>query len=189
MRPINYKGHIEDLLKSTIPAGYIPDCEEVDVNEVINEVLASFKLRFLEANAHVEFISGTETANICIDRGPLSLIVSNLIDNALKYVNKNPQITITTENKGNKLIVKLKDNGIGIKKEDLSHIFDKFFRVSTGDIHNIKGFGLGLTYVKKVTEQFNGSIAAESTLDKGSTFILTFPLIATNDKNIKNSGN
>src|SRR5690606_1881384 len=107
---------------------------------------------------------------IVAEWGPLTLILSNLIDNALKYVHHKPKIHITTQNKGKHLLVSVQDNGIGIREEDQPRIFDKFFRVSTGNVHDVKGFGLGLTYVKKVVEQFGGYVTVQSTPHKGSIF-------------------
>jgi signal transduction histidine kinase len=88
-----------------------------------------------------------------------------------------PQLTICTKNiDNNRIEIKVIDNGIGIKKDDIKHIFEKFYRVSTGNLHDVKGFGLGLAYVKKMIQEFHGNISVESTPGSGSTFIIVLPL-------------
>lgn len=169
--------HVESILRVAANGNAITEKEEVDVHTVIEHVLETFRYRIDHANATVKFIADAENYTIEAERGPLSLIISNLIDNALKYVKQKPHIHISTLNQKNRLIIRVSDNGIGITRENQSKIFDKFFRVSTGDIHNVKGFGLGLTYVKKVTLQYGGSVTVESEPDKGSIFTLTFPTL------------
>jgi len=101
-----------------------------------------------------------------------------LLDNANKYSPNKPEIKITSYNENNNLIISVKDKGIGMSKEVQSRIFEKFYRQTSGNIHNIKGHGLGLSYVKAITETFGGSIEIESEQGKGSEFILTLPLLA-----------
>lgn len=171
------QSHVEAILRVAANGNTATEKEKVDVHAVIEHVLETFRYRIDHSNATVKFIPDAEHHTIEAERGPLSLIISNLIDNALKYVKHQPHIQISTLNQKNRLIIRISDNGIGISRENQSRIFDKFFRVSTGDIHNVKGFGLGLTYVKKVTLQYGGSVLVESEPDKGSIFTLTFPTI------------
>ena len=99
-----------------------------------------------------------------------------LLDNVVKYSNENLVIKLSTSNTGNLLKIKIEDNGIGMNKETLSRIFEKFYRAHTGNIHNVKGFGLGLSYVKTMIDAHKGNIKAESTLGKGTCFTVTIPL-------------
>lgn len=147
---------------------------------MIKQVAETFSYNMEDSGAELSF--DLEASDYFIEGEPeqISHCISNLIDNALKYVSSNPLIKIETRNKDNYLIVSIIDNGIGIRKEDQARIFDKFYRVYTGDVHNIKGFGLGLAYVKKIVEQHGGLVEVESSIAKGSKFSLYFP---TTEKN------
>ena len=106
-------------------------------------------------------------------------VIFNLLDNAVKY--KKPegelQLHVKTWNESDKLYISIQDNGIGIKKEDLKKIFEKFYRVHTGNLHDVKGFGLGLAYVKKIIQDHKGAIRAESELNVGTKFIIALPTL------------
>src|SRR5690606_32791004 len=102
--------------------------------------------------------------------------VNNLVDNAIKYSGEHPVVYISCYIAGNMLVIRVKDNGIGIPRMYQENIFEKFFRVPTGNLHNVKGFGLGLSYVKKVAELHGGTVTVQSEPDKGSEFILEIPI-------------
>ncbi len=112
----------------------------------------------------------------------LTNVIFNLLDNALKYRREDTplQLQISTRNDGNHIVIDVKDNGIGIKREDIHKIFTRFYRVHTGNRHDVKGFGLGLAYVKQIVELHDGNIHAESQYGKGTDFVITLPIIKNN---------
>ena len=116
---------------------------------------------------------------IFVDEMHFTNVVFNLLDNAVKYKKEEGEmrLDVRTWNEGNKLYISIQDNGIGIKKEDLKKIFDKFYRVHTGNLHDVKGFGLGLAYVKKIIHDHKGSIRAESEPNVGTKFIIVLPTL------------
>lgn len=141
------------------------------------------------ANTHllkVEKLEGTldidlqaEESTIRVDEMHFTNVLFNILDNALKYRRENvaPELMIRTKNEGNKITISIEDNGIGMKKEDAKKVFERFYRVPTGNRHDVKGFGLGLAYVKKVVTDLNGTIRADSELGKGTKFIISLPVI------------
>jgi two-component system phosphate regulon sensor histidine kinase PhoR len=102
-------------------------------------------------------------------------VIYNLVDNALKYSKEKPEISITTSASGRNLIIRVADKGIGISKDQLSRIFDQFYRIPTGNLHDVKGFGLGLSYVNNIIRRHDGIIKAKSEKDHGSEFEITIP--------------
>ena len=147
---------------------------DVDVHEILKKTVASFELLLNEKNGKVHLHLNAAKHRLKADKIHLENIFFNLLDNAIKYSKENPEIEIYTNNTLNGLEIKISDNGIGIKKDNLKNIFDKFYRESTGNIHNVKGFGLGLHYVKTIVEAYGGKISAESQEGKGTTFVITF---------------
>lgn len=149
--------------------------KKMDINEVIETVIQNFKLQIENKKGIIEEDFKAENSMITIDQVHFTNILSNLVDNAIKYSNGKPNITVRTRNQGRSLSITIEDKGIGISKEDQKKIFEKFYRVSTGNIHNVKGFGLGLSYVKRIVEAHDGFINVSSELGKGSKFSIVLP--------------
>jgi two-component system, OmpR family, phosphate regulon sensor histidine kinase PhoR len=150
----------------------------VNIHEVIKDVVDNFELQLEDKKGRVELALNAKNDLIEADEVHLSNLVNNLVDNALKYSKENtsPVVKLSTQSNGKKICVKIEDNGIGMNRETLKKIFERFYRAHTGNIHNVKGFGLGLSYVKTMVEAHNGEIKAESVLGKGSTFTVDLPL-------------
>lgn len=150
----------------------------LDVNDLITGVLSTFKLKVEQFGGTIDAELEAEDALVEVDEMHFTNVIFNLLDNAVKYAREDVplHLFVKTRIEGNKVIISIQDNGIGIKKEDLKKIFEKFYRVSTGNVHNVKGFGLGLAYVHKIVTDLKGSIRAESELNSGTTFIITLPL-------------
>ena len=106
----------------------------------------------------------------------LTNVIINLLDNAIKYCIETPDIVVNTNNRGNYLLIRVGDNGIGISKSNRKKIFERLYRVPTGNIHNFKGFGLGLSYVKAIVDQHEGKVSVDSEPDEGSTFTIQLPI-------------
>ncbi len=146
----------------------------VDVHETIEQVLTNLSVQIEQKNGIVNLELEAENPEIEADEVHLTNIIYNLLDNANKYSPENPEITIRTENVGNALKISVIDKGIGMTKEQIARIFERFYRVPTGNLHDVKGFGLGLSYVKKMVESHNGQIFVESKLGEGSKFEIVF---------------
>lgn len=153
----------------------------VNANTIIQGVINTFKLKVEQLGGQIDANLCKEDAWVRVDEMHFTNVIFNLLDNAVKYAyEERPlRLTIATRIKGDKVEIEIEDNGVGIKKEDLKKVFDKFYRVSTGNLHNVKGFGLGLAYVQKIIEDLNGDIHAESELNIGTKFIIVLPLIKT----------
>ena len=149
--------------------------KSLDFHELLVEVKDTFDFNQLANGGKILIENNASVFTIQADPIHITNVVYNLLDNAVKYCTTKPFISITTKNERNYLVIEIKDNGIGIRKEDLKMIFDKFYRVSTGNIHDIKGFGLGLFYVKLIINEHNGSIDVKSKLGEGSTFTIKLP--------------
>jgi two-component system phosphate regulon sensor histidine kinase PhoR len=149
--------------------------ELIDLHEIINETVKSFDLIIENRQGKIITMLGAKKSQIVGDRVHISNILFNLIDNAIKYSPEHPKIEISTDNYFSGIEITVKDNGIGISKESQKHVFEKFYRVPTGNVHNVKGFGLGLNYVKTIVTAYNGKIKVSSKENEGSTFIVKLP--------------
>lgn len=149
----------------------------VNIHEIIMSLQGNNELKLQSKNGHLELHLKAHSYLIKADKTHMINVFNNLVDNAIKYCEGEPVIEITTENNADGLVISIKDNGIGMSPNQQKKAFDKFYRVSTGDLHDVKGFGLGLSYVKFIMENHNGNIKLQSELGKGSTFKLFLPFI------------
>lgn len=170
------QNHVEDILKLSCDSSKSFEVNEVDVKQIIEQLRDSFAYRVAEKNGQIKTHFRAKSHQLKSYNGRLTLVLSNLLDNAIKYSKEQPNIEIETLDCNGKLKIKVADNGIGIGKKNLPYIFDQYYRVGTGDVHNVKGFGLGLTFVKKVIEEHNGQITVESEEGVGTCFIILLPL-------------
>jgi two-component system, OmpR family, phosphate regulon sensor histidine kinase PhoR len=171
---------VETILKSALM-----DRQEIQLNkkplhvhQIIEDVADNFILRLQEKGGDMEIHLDAEHDLIDGDEVHINNLVNNLLDNAVKYSKENvpPHINLSTSSNAKKFIIRIEDNGIGMTRETVRRIFEKFYRAHTGNLHNVKGFGLGLSYVKTVIEGHDGTIKPESTLGKGSIFTIELPL-------------
>lgn len=153
--------------------------KEIDVNELIKGVVSTFALKVESHGGKIESDLEAQDAVIFADEMHITNVIFNLMDNAVKYKRDEETmlLKVQTWNDSGKLMIAIQDNGIGIKKENLKKIFDKFYRVHTGNLHDVKGFGLGLAYVKKIVADHKGTIRAESEVNVGTKFIIALPLL------------
>ena len=149
--------------------------KSLDFHELLFEVKDTFDFNQLVNGGKISIENNASIFVIQADPIHITNVVYNLLDNAVKYCTSPPEIIISTKTEKKYLVVEIKDNGIGIRKEDLKMIFDKFYRVATGNIHDIKGFGLGLFYVKLIINEHNGTIDVKSKVGEGSTFTIKLP--------------
>lgn len=150
--------------------------KKIDVHTVLSKIAENTALQMEDIHAKFETRLLATKTNIQADEVHFTNIIINLLENAIKYSKENPEISIETRNKNNLLQIIVSDTGIGMDKETQNHIYEKFYRAHTGNLHNVKGFGLGLTYVKNIVDAHKGKIEVQSELGKGSSFILSFNL-------------
>lgn len=154
--------------------------QEVDANSAIYNIVNTFKLKVEKYGGCINASLDAEDPIVNVDEMHFTNVIFNLLDNAVKYRREDTplELNVVTRNLPNgRIEISIQDNGIGMKKDDLKKIFEKFYRVSTGNRHDVKGFGLGLAYVHKMVTELKGDIRAESELNKGSKFIITLPII------------
>ena len=149
---------------------------KVNANVLIASVVDNFQLQLNEKNAKCVLNLDAAQDAIETDEQHFSNVVSNLVDNAIKYSKADLTIHIKTFNQNGDLVITVEDNGIGMNRETMKNVFEKFYRAHTGNVHNVKGFGLGMSYVKTIVDAMNGEIKVDSTLGKGTIFTLEIPL-------------
>jgi two-component system phosphate regulon sensor histidine kinase PhoR len=170
---------VESILQTSIldKGEFILKLVEVDVHDIIYTAINNTQLLIGQRGGSIQTQLDAKKFKLQADKVHLTNIIFNLIDNAIKYSKDIPEIVISTNNTPEGIMIKVKDNGMGISKENQRKIFDKFYRVPTGNVHNVKGFGLGLSYVLAVVLKHQGTISVDSELGKGSTFNVHLPIL------------
>jgi two-component system phosphate regulon sensor histidine kinase PhoR len=147
------------------------------VHEIIEEAKDNFQFNQLEElGGDITLDLQAQDHLVKADLVHVTNVINNLLDNAVKYCDKVPQIKVATRNLKNRILISVKDNGLGISRDNIKYIFDKFYRVPTGNLHDVKGFGLGLYYVKTIVEELGGTVSVKSSLGRGTEFIISLPV-------------
>ncbi|HYK47311.1 MAG TPA: HAMP domain-containing sensor histidine kinase [Parafilimonas sp.] len=169
--------HVETILQAALmeKQELKLNLTHIHVHDLLRRVVDNFQLQMQEKNGTVDFLLNAADDTLDVDEVHFSNLVSNLIDNAIKYSKENLVIKIITHATPKHFVLQIQDNGIGMSKETVKHVFEKFYRAHTGNLHNVKGFGLGMSYAKTVIDAHKGKIKVESAPGKGSTFTLEFP--------------
>lgn len=170
--------HVETILQAALmeKQELRLNIETLHGNDIVQKVLENYQLQLNDKNAKTELKLNAQNDLVDVDEVHFTNLFSNLIDNAIKYSKENLVIKITTQNNSKYFAMIVEDNGIGMSKESVKRIFEKFYRAHTGNVHNVKGFGLGMSYVKTVVDAHKGSIKVDSIIGKGSTFTVQIPL-------------
>ena len=149
--------------------------ETVNINTVVEEVVSRFLLQAENIQGKIVWTTSAVNPYVNGNSSQLSIALGNLVDNALKYTKGKPEVMLNINESGSDIIIEVMDHGMGIPSEYLEKIFDRYFRVPEGDTHTVKGFGLGLAYVKQVVELHRGTIQVKSDVGKGTTFTIRLP--------------
>ncbi len=170
--------HVEKVLQMAIidKGGLELKLKKLNVHFLLKNILKNTNLKIRDRNGSLVNDLNAKELNIYADELHISNVFANLLDNAIKYSKNIPEIEVCTKNSNGHIVISVKDNGIGIKKENQKKIFEKFYRVPTGNVHDVKGFGLGLSYVKKIIEEHKGHITLTSESGKGSKFDVYLPI-------------
>ena len=156
--------------------------QDVDANVLIANITNTFKLKVEKYGGRIMAVLGAQDSTVNVDEMHFTNVIFNLLDNAVKYRREDEPLELKVETRNvtahgkERIEITIRDNGIGIRKDDLKKIFEKFYRVSTGNRHDVKGFGLGLAYVRKMVGELGGEISVESELNVGTKFIITLPI-------------
>lgn len=178
---------VENILQTAIldKGEFKLKLQDVDVHSIIDQAINNVALQVDKREGKIIMKLDAAQPMIQADRVHLTNIIYNLIDNALKYTEDKPAIEVTTQSNASGILISVKDNGIGISRESQKKIFDTLYRVPTGNIHNVKGFGLGLSYVKAIVEKHSGTISVDSEPGKGSTFRIFLPYTQSVNRTFK----
>lgn len=152
--------------------------DRVDLHDLVEDALTHVELIVEDRQGYIKTFLDAEQSSVLANETHFTNVIVNMLDNAIKYSPDAPKIEVYTENVGNNILLKVKDHGSGMSKAAAKRVFEKFYREHTGNIHNVKGHGLGLAYVKRIVEDHQGHVSVESEKDKGSTFIIKLPLIS-----------
>ena len=177
------KSKLQNQVNEILNVAYVEDysnannLDKIDIQPVINEAIESIFPDIAEKKVRIKYQNKAEFTILDGNRLHILNSITNILDNAYKYSNGNLEINIKTYNLEKNIIIEIADNGIGISREDQKSVFEKYYRVSTGDVHNIKGYGIGLTYVKAVIEQHNGKIELKSSEGNGCNFKIYLPVV------------
>ncbi len=176
---IRMNKHVETILQ----AAFLEKQElnlnlsKVSVHEMVREVAGTFELQLQDKNGQIDFLLNASNDVISADNTHFRNMISNLIDNAIKYSQDPVRIVVSSHSTKNYFVMRIQDNGIGMNKESVKRIFEKFYRAHTGNLHNVKGFGLGMSYVKTVIDAHKGKIKVDSAVGKGTSFTIEVPLM------------
>ncbi len=172
--------HVEQVLQiARLEKGELQlNMEDRDIHSMIETAASRFNLILEELNGTIELNLNAHHPVIKVDEMHFNNVLNNLIDNAIKYNKKEPMVRINTSNYNSGIQIEVQDNGVGLSKDDQQKIFEQFYRVAKGNVHDTKGFGLGLSYVKSIVDKHNGKIWVESKLKEGSKFIIQLPYSA-----------
>jgi len=151
--------------------------ETIDVHELIEDAIQGIRIQVEKRKGKIDTRFQAANSVVTTDKNHCTNLVFNLLDNAIKYSGEAPEITVSTMNKNNGVLISVEDKGIGMSKNVQAKIFEKFYRQSSGNVHNVKGFGLGLSYIKAIVEANHGSISVKSEPKKGSKFDVFLPFV------------
>ena len=152
--------------------------EKVELNDLIEDAITHVELLVEDRNGYVKTHLNADKASVLANETHFTNVIVNVLDNAIKYSDEEPKIDVYTENVGNNILIRISDQGNGMSKQVQKRVFEKFYREHTGNVHNVKGHGLGLAYVKRIVDDHQGHISVESEKGKGSVFIIKLPLIS-----------
>ena len=151
--------------------------DRVKLHDIIEDAISHVELIVEDRKGYIKTFLKADNSSVLANETHFTSVIVNMLDNAIKYSPNAPKIEVYTENVGNNIILKIKDHGSGMSKAAVKRVFEKFYREHTGNIHNVKGHGLGLAYVKRIVDDHQGHVSAESEKDNGSTFTIKLPII------------